>query len=344
MIKKMGYRLFCFLLSVSLCSLSYAYKIDKIIAFGDSMTDNGNIYKLTSEAHRVLPVIPVIPKTPPYYKGRFSNGPIWVDNLSDAMNVPLEDYAYGGSWAEPIVDSKLNVPFGLEMQVTYYLFKSALDFNKSRHLYIIWSGANDYIQGRDDAEYATSNTVATIEKEIEWLIYYGAKYIYVLNIPNLGLIPEVTASGPDFAQKVGELTKLHNKKLSQMIKRLRKEYPDVKLISGDTSSYFEDIMVNPSKYSLKNVTDSCYGGGYWLKNNLADINEIKAAKEANIDILKSPSLREAYLNSRLGNTLTKNVCGRPQEYLFWDHIHPTQDAHRIISDLALKRLNANGIE
>ncbi len=41
----------------------------------------------------------------PYYKGRFSNGPIWLDHVAGFLRVPLKasflggtDYAFGGAW------------------------------------------------------------------------------------------------------------------------------------------------------------------------------------------------------------------------------------------------------
>src|SRR4051812_23986271 len=41
-------------------------------SFGDSLSDNGNLYALTSRTQ---------PASPPYYQGRFSNGPTFVELL-----------------------------------------------------------------------------------------------------------------------------------------------------------------------------------------------------------------------------------------------------------------------
>lgn len=343
MIKKLFNGILALFLAIYFSSLSYANKVDKIVAFGDSMTDNGNIYKFTVNAHKLIPLVPIIPKNPPYYKGRFSNGPIWIDNLAQMLNVPLDDYAYGGSWAEPLIDSKLSVPFGLDMQVSYYLLRAAFDFHKDRHLFVIWSGANDYINGRDDAEYATSKAVETIEQQIKTLIFYGAKNVYVLNIPDLGVVPAVAARGKNFALQVTQLSEMHNRKLTLMMTRLKHSNKDVKIIMGETTEYFLDIITNPSKYNFANITDPCYGGGYWLDDSYADINEINAANEAKLSILESPSLREAYLVGRLYGRKDK-MCPNPDQYLFWDHLHPTRTMHSIVANLTYKRLTENGIE
>lgn len=45
--------------------------IKHLAVFGDSVSDNGNVYKLTDK------------QWPPakYYKGRFSNGPVWAERV-----------------------------------------------------------------------------------------------------------------------------------------------------------------------------------------------------------------------------------------------------------------------
>jgi phospholipase/lecithinase/hemolysin len=49
-----------------------------LYAFGDSLTDNGNAYSWTRGK---------IPKSPPYWKGRFAEGPNWYDIVA-AVSAP----------------------------------------------------------------------------------------------------------------------------------------------------------------------------------------------------------------------------------------------------------------
>jgi hypothetical protein len=44
------------------------YLFNKIVFFGDSLTDNGNLYSFD---------FGFLPKSPPYFKGQFSNGFPW---------------------------------------------------------------------------------------------------------------------------------------------------------------------------------------------------------------------------------------------------------------------------
>ena len=325
-----------------LCQAAYAVKIDQIVVFGDSLSDNGNIYRLTRRAHKVFPSVPIIPKNPPYYEGRFSNGPVWVDDLAAGLNVPLINYAYGGAWAEPLHDSRLMVPFGIGMQVTYYLVRAVADFHKGNHLYIIWAGGNDYEEGREDVDYATTNTVASIETQIDWLIYYGAKNILVMNLPDLSVVPEVQKRGPESMAHVKELVSVHNLKLAKMIKAKQAKNQDAKIIFADITPYFSEVYNNPARYNIKNVSTPCYDGEYSLRSAVA-VREISAAKEQNIDIMHSPSLRTAYATAKLSESGTE-ACETPDEYMFWDQIHPTRVLHNLMSLDAMMILTKNDIQ
>ena len=66
-----------FLLLLLSVTNSYAMAFDQIVFFGDSLSDNGNLYKLFYK---------ILPKSPPYYNGRFSNGPTWAEDVGTYYN------------------------------------------------------------------------------------------------------------------------------------------------------------------------------------------------------------------------------------------------------------------
>lgn len=317
--------------------ITYAVTFDKIIAFGDSLSDNGNVFYFTSAAHKAVPLIPIIPKEPPYFQGRFTNGLIWIENLAQLLSVPLDDYAYGGAWVESVFDSKQPFPFSLGMQVNFYLVQAFRDYEKDKHLYVIWVGSNDYIQGRTDIEYATTNTIETIKKQIDWLIYYGAKHFLLLNLPDLSLTPEVMQKGPTFSEHVAKLSQSHNEKFTALIENLKKEYPDSKFFLLNIADYFHDIMTHPDEFHLKNITDACYDGGFYLQSQQLNQQELRAAKKARINILQNSSLRTAYLVAR-AVSLGQQSCSNPDDYLFWDPIHPTRVIHQLLTGYAVSLL------
>src|SRR5215475_11575436 len=81
------------LLLVVLPSLLFAPAVSattltKLVVFGDSLSDTGNLFAATFGA---------VPPSPPYFQGRFSNGPVWVDALARKLTLPVENFAIGGA-------------------------------------------------------------------------------------------------------------------------------------------------------------------------------------------------------------------------------------------------------
>ena len=77
-----------FYLSVNGRRFKYS-KNFSIAVVGDSFSDGGNVYKLSNQSW-----------PPSYdYKGEFSNGPVWVDQLYSKLNLNgvYANVAYGGA-------------------------------------------------------------------------------------------------------------------------------------------------------------------------------------------------------------------------------------------------------
>ena len=77
-------------------SVLQAKQFSRLVVFGDSTTDTGNVYELSGRTK---------PASPPYFEGRWSNGPLWIEYLADRLNVPRPrpslaggtNYAYAGA-------------------------------------------------------------------------------------------------------------------------------------------------------------------------------------------------------------------------------------------------------
>ncbi|KAI0224799.1 hypothetical protein L0F63_006186 [Massospora cicadina] len=61
---------------------------DAIYLFGDSDCDTGNLFQLSNQTD---------PDPKAYWKGRFSNGPMWPDYLQAKHQLEVRNYAYGGA-------------------------------------------------------------------------------------------------------------------------------------------------------------------------------------------------------------------------------------------------------
>ena len=83
-----------FFLILLLCFFSnvFAEPVQQIIFFGDSLTDDGNLYEASYK---------IMPKSPTYYLGRFSNGPVWAEKVSEYLQnkyqIQSENFAVGGA-------------------------------------------------------------------------------------------------------------------------------------------------------------------------------------------------------------------------------------------------------
>jgi outer membrane lipase/esterase len=78
--------------AVSLAALAAAtpasaQRVTRIVAFGDSYADDGNLFELLG-----------IPRPAVYANGRFSNGTNFVDTMSLLLNAPVDNFAIGGAF------------------------------------------------------------------------------------------------------------------------------------------------------------------------------------------------------------------------------------------------------
>jgi len=63
-----------------------AQRVDRIVAFGDSYADDGNLFQIIGG-----------PLPAPYSTGRFSGGTNYVDTLSSLLDAPVDNFAIGGA-------------------------------------------------------------------------------------------------------------------------------------------------------------------------------------------------------------------------------------------------------
>jgi len=168
-----------------------AGQFTKLVVLGDSLSDTGNLFAATGQT---------IPPRP-YADGRFSNGPVWVEYLAAALDVPFEDYAYGGAETDQrnLFDRSatetspaLDFP-GLADEVRLVTTVRALDPDA---VYVVWAGANDFRAGlRGDESLDISAIIRNIVNAVGALYLAGARHVVVANLPDLGLTPEGRASG-----------------------------------------------------------------------------------------------------------------------------------------------------
>lgn len=340
---------------------SFAFAVDEptynqIVIFGDSLSDNGNLYHTT---------LGLVPKSPPYYTGRFSNGPVWSDVVADYFTnenkTPTVNYAIGGETVNFHGPWKGLSPFTFTASLDSYYLHTAFQ-DKTHTLFIIWLGGNDYLRD-GDPEQATNDVMSTMEKNIESLIHAGGKSFLLVNLPDLAFIP-INSSNQN-RDALHTLTILHNDKLLKLTEKLQQANPDIKLRLFDIFNTFGDMTKNLDAYNqkyqthIKNITDACWDGSF--SGAAMTVNEAEILKTLQTDyqqqtamnfdnhktfdlqslahyVATTPSLREAYFVSRRFEN-NKTACAQPDDYAFWDHIHPTAAVHGILGKLFIEEIS-----
>ncbi|MDR3476622.1 MAG: SGNH/GDSL hydrolase family protein [Gammaproteobacteria bacterium] len=355
-------KIIALVLSLFVCSSVFAANIKQVVFFGDSMTDNGNLYNL----------IKTMPKSPPYYKGRFTNGPTWAEYVERSYYnnhyIDSQNYAYGGATAilHSFVTDKIALPITLSAEM-YEYYLNTLYSDKTDVLYSIWIGANDYLfETEPDLDGLTTNVTNSISDAVKELIGKGAKNFLIINLPDLASTPYAVANGT--TERLHTLTLLHNKKLADAVINLRNDNPGVTIAFLNLYDEFTGLVTNTAQYnqtyglSIKDTTDACWLGGETLKeihsspykeNQLnAEISgelskNMKGGKQFDTKtishyILNSPDIYAAYSVSK-AHSEGMQPCDNPNEHIFWDDVHPTAQIHEVVGKLAIEALGKWGL-
>ncbi len=215
-------------------------KIDKMIVFGDSLSDTQNVFNATQWK---------LPSLAGWYMGRFSNGPVWAESLATALNVPMYNWAIGGA----ATDQYLVVP-GLPQQVDSWreYVARAPNYRAENTLFAVFAGGNDFVNYARTAQQAADAVNDSLDK----LARSGAKRIVVMNLPDVSRTPTFSGrnDGADVAQKV----KTFNQLLAAAVAKLRERYgATLKLEIYDAYALFDDVLNHPQNYGFDDVAHAC---------------------------------------------------------------------------------------
>lgn len=348
------YRFLLIGLTILITLPSYANspkQFDKLVVFGDSLSDSGNMYNamefvqknfintgMCSTLQKLIPSVDCenffLFPVQPYINGRFNNGEVWVEYLAHGLNLDTNNkaeyanFAFGGAWVESNKYSKQVFPLDLASEVSYYLLKG--DRHKAKHLYIIWDGNNDYLDGREDVDATTTRIVDIVHKQIARLVKAGGRQFLVPNLPDFGMTPYATNVRPDIRDNLHQLAVQHNTKLENALAQLEQQYqakyPDFKIYRLDIQGELGKVINNPNDYGFTNVTEACYPGS--PVNPGPEVqNAMKTYAQINIT-------NPVFAIAR-ANTHWPTACTNTDEYFFFDALHPTEQGARILASRAL---------
>ncbi|MCC5791569.1 MAG: SGNH/GDSL hydrolase family protein [Legionellaceae bacterium] len=299
-------RILSSLLSLVLsASLFAGPSFNRIVVFGDSLSDTGNLYEYMD--HK-------IPQSPPYYEGHFSNGPLWIEGLAEAWAPEnpqdfILNYAFGGAGvSESDDDADM---FTLKKEISTFL--SAHDnVADPDSLYVVWIGANNYFAIPDDVDGAVEEVTGGIRRGLQRLLDAGSQHILVMNIPDLGTVPVASEFGE--IERMREYSTKHNQRLQSIFDELKRDNPERNWYFYDVEAMLHKVMQNPEPYGITNTVDTCY-----------DAVIEKGSEQL---IMRFAQNIQPYYKQNYNRT----AC---DGYLFFDPVHPTKIAH---SRLALEVL------
>ena len=240
---------------------------DHIVVFGDSLSDTGNA-------------------------GRFSNGPVWVEQLAARLEVALRptqaggmNFAIGGARLDP-----LSGPHSLRAQADLFL---RMRQPSGRTLHIVYGGGNDLLSavGHLKAPRMVETAVASLRSIVADLVGHGASDLLVPNLPDVGMTPKIRARGSAAVAHAGWLTQQFNGAADRALSELAGSFGTVRLYRLDVRAMAARARTNPAAFGFVDIMNPC---------------------------------------SRLPG------C---EGYLFWDHVHPTTQAHGRLADAALAAMS-----
>lgn len=294
--------LLCSVISTTI-SVGQAAEFSGSFFFGDSLTDNGSYAAFV-----------------PNGLGRFTTnpGPVWSERVSAAFGAELfpataggRNFAQGGARVTRLPGVPASNPLTVNAlpvsgQISAYL--GAAGSADPNALYVVWAGANDVFQALDPVQPEAADpvnylivTASGLVDQITRLQAAGARYVLVPNLPDGGLTPFGTALGLAGAAAVSGLFDVYNQALFGTLAA-----SGVQVVPLDVFTMLREVVANPARYGLQNVTDRACGATAALLCGPAD----QVVLDANLS------------------------------FLFADDVHPTTAGHALIGDYALSVLRA----
>lgn len=281
-----------------------------ITVFGDSLSDGGNVNLYTNAL--IGSSFP-----PPPYAQRFSNGPVAVENLAAGLGLPLSPSMTGGSnnafggaesglanylRVRPNVPPIINTIFsgqaagfpdtGVLAQVNHFVAQPGPGFGGPEDLVVLWAGSNDLF------------TVLTIDPAGFTADPVGTVISPAMN----NLAQSVLALYGDGARTI-----------------LMPNLPNI----GATPF---GLGIDPA-----GLTNFSFVFNLFLDATIDNLESLLPG----LNIIESDTF--SLLNAVVGNAAAYgfsnwtdpcydgvSACANPDEYVFWDTVHPTAHTHAIL--------------
>jgi phospholipase/lecithinase/hemolysin len=302
-----GFVLLSFMLPLKASAASFS----NFYVFGDSLSDTGNVF--AASGGLVAPKT-AIPQDPPYFQGRFSNGQVWVDYLGDQLGLNPTPYFtlnptipnQGINFAVGGANSGQGNAIVPDVPLPGVLEQVGL-------LTLPIFQANQKLDpnalyavsgGANDYLFGQANPAQTVQNLSDAVGLLASSGAKNILVFNLPDLGKIPlASATGQSSNLTALTNDHNKRLAEELGKFSNN-SDLNLISVDVFSLFNQVEANPGEFGFQNVTTPCVVGDF--KTILS-------------------------------------VCSQPNDYLFFDSVHPTTGVQKLVADAALAAIEAKSV-
>ncbi|ESQ30012.1 hypothetical protein EUTSA_v10011556mg [Eutrema salsugineum] len=308
---------FLLLLLLHFSTVSYA---QTLFIFGDGLYDAGN--KQFVSSNRVDASFPPYGITLGEATGRWSDGRIVPDYLASFMGIPqippilraTADFSHGANFA--IADATVLGSPPESMTLSQQVKKFSENKNKwtvqarSEAIYLFYIGSDDYLNyaknhpnpSEDQKQAFVDQVISAIETELKVIYGSGGRKFAFQNLAPLGCLPAVKQANGNVQECVklpSEMASLHNKKLLQLLVELSRKLSGFQYSFYDFFSSIQNRVIKSKTYTFETGLAACCGTG---SVNGSDCS-------------------------------TNNVCAKPEDYLFFDGKHLTQEGNLQVGHL-----------
>lgn len=302
-----------------------------LVIFGDSLSDPGNLFALmpvnnTPPGYDAVDEDTLVPSAAYAVGGHhLTNGPTWVEDLAKSLGLAVNagpawrnatsrntNYAVAGARAYDAGQA-----FDLSDQVDRFVGSLGDKSAPPDALYVVEIGGNDLrdalvtflvtlqstgdpAQAQAAAEALLADSVTSIAHNLETLVGKGAHRFLLWKFPNIGVTPSV--------------------------KRIATQFPQVPI------AVVADSLTQGFNMGVEQVVGQLAASG---------ISVVQLDVHAKVNQMIANGA-DFGLSNVVDACITPNVapykCQQPDEFLFWDGIHPTAAAHAVIAQFAASML------
>ena len=296
-----------------------AQTFNSVVVFGDSLSDSGNIAQSYASIAQSLGL-----NIPDGTSFTTNPDPVWAEIVARTFGASAinslaggTNYSWGGACVDPDVACENSVPTTQE-QISQHLSGGNADPDT---LYMIWGGANDISavteENQSDPQGALDGTLQAAEAyvdQIRSLQDAGARYIVVLNLPDIGKTLSSQHSGAEVAAGFSTLSSTYNEALDTGLASLEHG-----IIPINVFALMDEIIENPGNYGFTNIDDiACTPGSNPLRPS------------GGIESLVCGPTDSGYLSPPKTD----------ETYLFADGFHPSGPAHAAVADAVISTFTA----